>query len=252
MRRLPRAAWLAAFLALSLVGLAACSDDGDEGSSQAEFKVTPLEALKSYRFTSEILVASPALDPQTAASLLQGGTFRIKSTGIRVSPDRQQATIDADLGFLKTNIETISIAKNQWSRESGGQWQQGVPGTVSVLATSDFSPQGLFYGSAGPDSEQLTARLAGRPFTQETLAGVAARHYVLTPQGFREVFGTQNAVPETATDVTTQAEVWFSEERGVLLRVLISGKDAQQKDVLRVDVQVSDIDGASNQVEPPI
>ncbi|MBM4410052.1 MAG: hypothetical protein FJ037_01765 [Chloroflexi bacterium] len=218
----------------------------------AAFKVTSLDALKSYRFASEISVSATALEAQTAQALLQGGTFRIKASGTRVNPDRQQSQIEADLGFLKANLESISIGKERWSREPQGQWQRGVTGAASLLATSDFSPQGLFSGPAGPTSEQLTQRLEGRSFTKESLGGVTARHYVFDRQAFEEVFDTQSAVPESAADVKTQADVWFAEERGVLLRVLITGKNAQQKEVLHVDVQVSDIDAASNEVEPPM
>lgn len=250
----PRPALLGAFLVVSLLAAAGCKDGPKAAPPPAaEFKVTSLDALKSYRFTSDIFVSAGALDPQTAQTLLQGGTlFRIKTSGTRVNPDRQQSKVDADLGFLKVELETISIAKDQWSRETRGPWQRGIAGAAALLATSDFSPQGLFSGPAAPAAEQLTRRLAGRPFTKESLGGVAARHYVFDRKAFEEVFGTQSAVPESAADVKTQADVWFAEGRGVLLRVLISGKDAQQKEVLLVDVQVSDIDAASNQVEPPI
>lgn len=242
------------FLAASLLTVAGCRGGSKSKATPAPavFKVTSLDALKSYRFSSDILVSAEALDQQTAQALLQGGSFRIKASGTRVNPDRQQSKIEADLGFLKANLETVSIAKEQWSREPQGQWQRGITGAASLLATSDFSPQGLFSGPAGPTSEQLTQRLEGRAFTKESLGGVTARHYVFDRQAFEEVFGTQSAVPESAADVKTQADVWFAEERGVLLRVLITGKNAQQKEVLHVDVQVSDIDATSNKVEPPI
>lgn len=249
----PRSALLGALFAVALLAAAGC-----QGGSKADptpaagFKVTSLDALKSYRFTSDIFVSAGALDPQTAQALLQGGTFRIKTSGVRVHPDRQQSKIDADIGSLKANVETVTIAKDQWSREPQGQWQRGITGAAALLATSDFSPQGLFFGPAGPTAEQQTQRLQGRPFTKETLGGVAARHYVFDRKGFEEIFGTQSAVPESAADVKTQVDVWFAEDRGVLLRVLISGKNAQQTEVLHVDVQVSDIDDASNKVEPPI
>lgn len=239
--------------AVLLVTVSGCKGSKSKAPpAPAAFKVTSLDALKSYRFASDLFVSAEALDPQTAQALLQGGTFRIKTSGTRVNPDRQQSNIDADLGFLKVNLETVSIAKDQWSREPQGQWQRGVTGAASLLATSDFSPQGLFFGASGPTSEQLTQRLEGRPFTKEPLNGIGARHYVFDRKAFEEVFGTQSAVPASAADVTTQADVWFAEDRGVLLRVLISGKNAQQKEVLHVDVQVSDIDATSNKVEPPI
>ncbi len=247
----PRSALMGVMLlALALAG---CRGDSSTKATATPvaFKVTSLDALKSYRFASGILVSSEALDPQMAQTLLQGGTFRIKAAGAKVNPDRQQSTIDADLGFLKVNMETISIGSDQWSRPPQGQWQRGVTGAAALLATSDFGPQGLFSGSTGPNSEQLTQRLEGRAFTKETLAGVDARRYVLDRKAFEAVFGTQSAIPESAADVQTQADVWFAEKQGVLLRVLITGKDAQQKEVLHVDVQVSDIDGA-NKVEPPI
>lgn len=251
----PRTALAAVLLiAVSIATVAGCKGGAGVKATPttSEFKVTSLDALKSYRFASDILVSSEALGPQSAQALPPGGTFRIKTTGMRVNPDRQQAKIDADLGFLKVNLETVNIAKDQWSKEPQGQWQRGITGAASLLATSDFSPQGLFSGATGPTSEQLTQRLAGRPFTKDAVGGADARHYVLDRKAFEEVFGTQSAVPESAADVKTQADVWFAEDRGVLLRVLISGKDAREKEVLRVDVQVSDIDAASNKVEPPI
>ena len=239
------------FVALVSAGCKGDSSPKATATPAAGFKVTSLDALKSYRFASDILVSSEALDPQMAQTLLQGGTFRIKAAGAKVNPDRQQSTIDADLGFLKVNMETISIGSDQWSRQPQGQWQRGVTGAAALLATSDFGPQGLFSGSTGPNSEQLTQRLEGRTFTKETLAGLEARRYVLDRKAFEAVFGTQSAVPESAADVQTQADVWFAEKQGVLLRVLITGKDARQKEVLHVDVQVSEIDGA-NKVDPPI
>ena len=236
-------------LAVALVGCNAGSPKAS--ATPAAFKVISLDALKSYRFASDILVSSEALDPQMAQTLLQGGTFRIKASGARVNPDRQQSNLDADLGFLKVNLETISIGNEQWSKEPQGQWRKGVAGAAALLATSDFSPQGLFSGAAGPTSEQLTQRLQGRTFTKDTASGVVARRYVLDRKAFEEVFGTQSAVPESAADVQTQADVWFAEQQGVLLRVLITGKNAQQKEVLKVDVQVSDID-SGGEIKAPI
>ncbi|TAK80840.1 MAG: hypothetical protein EPO16_00470 [Dehalococcoidia bacterium] len=248
----PRTA-LAGLLLLAVIStLGGCGDKKGEKATSSEFKVTSLDALKSYRFASDILVSSEALPAQGAQVVPPGGTFRIKASGTRVNPDRQQATIDADLGFLKVNLETVNIAKEQWSKEPQGQWQRGITGAAALLATSDFSPQGLFSGTTGPTSDELTQRLAGRPFTKDSVGGAAARHYVFDRKAFEEVFGTQSAVPESAADVKTQADVWFAESRGVLLRVLITGKNAADKEVLRVDVQVSDIDAASNKVEPPI
>lgn len=242
------------FLAVSMAIVAGCK--GGTGAKattkSSDFKVTSLDALKSYRFASDIFVSAAALGPQSGQVLPPGGTFRIKTAGTKVNPDRQQAQIDADLGFLKVNLETVNIAKDQWSKEPQGQWQRGITGAAALLATSDFSPQGLFSGTTGPTSEELTQRLAGRPFTKDSVEGVAARHYVFDRRAFEEVFSTQSAVPESAADVKTQADVWFAESRGVLLRVLITGKNAADKEVLRVDVQVSDIDSASNKVEPPI
>jgi hypothetical protein len=238
---------------VALVG-SGCRGGGSSdatGTSSGGFKVTSLDALKSYRFSSDIMVSSEALDAQMAETLLQGGTFRIKASGTKVNPDRQQSSINADLGFLRVNLETITIGQEQWSREPQGQWQKGIGGAAALLATSDFGPEGLFSGSTGPTSEQLTQRLEGRPFTKEQFAGVDARHYVLDRAAFEAVFGTQSAVPESAADVKTQADVWFAERQGVLLRVLITGKNASQKDVLHVDVQVSDIDGA-NEVKAPM
>lgn len=253
--RAPRTALVGLVLiALSIATLAGCKKGTETTAAPAtsDFKVTSLDALKSYRFASDILVSSEALDAQSAQVMPAGGTFRIKTAGTKVNPDRQQARIDADLGFLKVNLETVNIAKDQWSKEPQGQWQRGIAGAAALLATSDFSPQGLFSGATGPTSEQLTQRLSGRPFSKDAVGGTAARRYVFDRKAFEEVFGTQSAVPESAADVKTQADVWFAEERGVLLRVLISGKNAQEKEVLRVDVQVSDIDASSNKVEPPI
>lgn len=237
---------------LFVVALTGCKSDTPKAVATAVvFKVTPLDALKSYRFDSNVFVSSEALDPQMAAALLQGGTFRVKASGTRVNPDSQQSKLDADLGFLKVNIETINIGKEQWSREPAGAWQKGIGGPAALLATSDFSPQGLISGMTGREAEQLTQRLEGRTFTKDVSGGVAARHYVFDRKAFEEVFGTQSAVPESAADVQTQADVWFAEERGVLLRVLITGKNAQQKEVLKVDVQVADID-AGVEIKAPI
>lgn len=247
-----RTALLVLITTLSMAAVAGCGGTKAKPAAPVAFKVTSLDALKSYRFASDILVSSEALGAQAAQAIPQGGTYRIKASGTHVNPDRQQSTIDADLGFLKANIETISIGKEQWSREPQGQWQRGLAGAASLLATSDLSPQGLFSGAGGPTSEQMTQRLAPRPFTTEQQGGVTARHYVFDRKAFEEVFGTQSAVPEAAADVQTQADVWFAEVKGTMLRVLITGKNAQQKEVLHVDVQVSDIDAASNKIEPPI
>lgn len=130
-----------------------------------------------------------------------------------MNPERQHSNINADLGFLRVNLETITIGQEQWSKEPQGQWEKGISGAASLLATSDFGPQGLFSGTNGPTSAQLTQRLEGRAFTREQFAGVDSRHYVLDRAAFEQVFGTQSAVPESAADVKTQADVWFAERQ---------------------------------------
>jgi len=246
-----RLSLLAVLMAVTVVAVACRGAEKPKPVAAPAFRVTSLDAVASYRYASEIVVSTEALDPRDAQALLQGSGLSVKATGVRVAPDRHQATIAADLGFIKANIETVRVGQEQWSREPQGTWQRGATGAASLLATQDFSPQGLFFGPAGTSAEELTRRLGPRPFVQERAAGLAARKYTFDRQAFEEVFGTQSAVPESAANVTTQAVVWFAEERGVLLRVLITGTTPQQKEVLRVDVQVSDVDAASNTVEPP-
>lgn len=246
-----RLSLLAILVAVVAASTACKGEEKPKPAAAPAFQVTSLDTLKSYRYASEIVVSAEALDPKDAQALLQGSGLSVKATGVRVTPDRHQATIAADLGFIKANIETIRIGQEQWSREPQGTWQRGATGAASLLATQDFSPQGLFFGPAGPSAEELTRRLGPRTYSDATVGGVAARQYTFDRQGFEGVFGTQSAVPESAANVTTRAEVWFAKERGVLLRVLITGTTPQQKEVLRVDVQVSDVDAASNTVEPP-
>lgn len=73
-----RTALLALITTLSMAAVAGCGGTKAKPAAPVAFKVTSLDALKSYRFASDILVSSEALGAQAAQAIPQGGTTASK------------------------------------------------------------------------------------------------------------------------------------------------------------------------------
>lgn len=275
-----RRAILLPLLALLALGLVACGDEPEGADSTATpgtqapgtaapgggdvpatppadaFRVASPDSLTSYRYEIEVKILPEALDQGAApAGLnLEGIEFVITGSGEVVNPDRERSKIVANLGFASLDIETITVGEDQWTRQPNGSWVRGsaVAGGGGVLGGADFSPSNIFPSATDFSFEDLSARLETVDFERVEVNGVTARHYVLTEAQFVELFHTEDSIiPDTVADTEMTAEVWFDEASGVPVRLLVVAVNAEGKEVLRLTLDLTDLDDPGIAVEPP-
>lgn len=250
---------LAAVAVLAL--LASCSGDADAEptveASAAPFRVRPLSELSGYRFTVEIVMLPQALarandlppgllGPDDDVSLHLEGTY--------VAPDREHSVTSFSLGDLMLLSETIRVGERRWSRDGEGPWREGAASEVNpILASRQYHPATIFAVGDDFSLEALSERLDAYPYTVEVVNGYTSRHYPMTSEEFEIVFQTGRQVlpPEAGSDASWVADIWIAEEQGTPVRLRMIGHNAQGQEILRVDMDMSDLGATNLVVEPP-
>lgn len=250
---------LAAVAVLGLLG--ACSDDGDGEAtpepSDALFRVRPLSELSGYRFTVDIEMLPEALaraDDLPAGLLEPGDTANLHVDGRYLAPDREQSVTSFSLGDLVLTMESIRVGERRWSRDGEGPWREGSASEVNPLLSSrQYHPATIFAVDDDFSLEALSERLDAYPYTVEVVNGYTARYYAMTSEEFEIVFqtGRQILPPEAGPDATWVADIWIAEEQGTPVRLRLTGHNAQGQEILRVDMDMSDLGATNLNIEPP-
>lgn len=252
--------WLPlAALAVAAVALVACGgDDADgtpagradggtatatsEGQGDA-FRARSPNDLDSYRYRVDVTVDAAALDSADAGLPIEGDlSFNVE--GAVVNPDREQTATSIDLGLLTLTTETIRVGADEWTRAGQGAWSTSTPSNSAGgdLLAVDISPAALFAASGNFDYHALTQRLDEHEWQEEQVNGVSARRYTFTEQQFYEVFQTEDAILPADIDATFVADIWFAQDRGVPVRLIISGTDGAGDEILRLEMNLTDMD----------
>ncbi len=270
---LPRRWLLMPALALATFALIACSggeetDPTPTGTTAAQ--VTPAAAtataestpqfaaqspqdLQSYRYRVNVTVAAEALDDSEAPTGLDlDGNLTLGLEGAVVNPDREHTSTAIDIGFLTLSTETVRVGDQEWTRAGQGAWSASTSGEgAEALFDADFSPASIFTTSADFDYEALTARLEEHGWKDEEVNGVRARHYSFTEEEFYSTFETDEAVLPADIDATFTADIWLAEDLGVPVRMLIVGVDGAGTEILRLEMDVTDIN-SQIAIDPPV
>jgi hypothetical protein len=251
---------LAAGLAFGLVAVACSSSDSD-----AEATAAPLASpddLESFRFEliAEITGAGDLLgdDSAGASGLSVDFDATLEASGAVVAPDRTQAQIKADLGFISLDIESITIGDRSWSREPGADWvEAGAGNGVSDLGF-DLAPTDLFGSTDDADLADLRDILAERAGSREDVNGVDAVRYELTLDDIREQIES-NPDLGSVTDLEGLGDLtlamWLERESGIPVRLLLeatgSPEDGSGEAVIRLEMNLTDLNSDSIEIEAP-
>jgi len=199
------------------------------GGSNADATPAPISSpaeLDSFRFAITMNIESSG-SPTGSPGFSTDANISVKASGAAVAPDRSQATIEADLGFLRVNLETITVGERTWSREPGGEWTEGADDPMG------FGDLGLNPSTMLTEDEESIAelqslidRLEG---TRENVNERSAMRYELTQEQIRELAQDPDfadmfeGFEETLGEGDLNMKMWFDMETGVPLRMIIDG-----------------------------
>ncbi len=255
------AATLVALMAALLA--AACSGgSGSEATPEATaaasgFRVTNLDDLTGYRFNVTVTLDPEGLDAANIPpGLLQPGQkFGLTLTGAALAPDREQSTTTFALGDLSLAMESVRVGDRMWTREGDGPWRESAATDAAspLVAEFEYRPSAIFRASDDYSLDDLTARLGTLTHTMERVNGHEARRYTMTPEQFREVFQSDQEVlpPEAGPDATFVADLWFAEALGTPLRMVIVGQNGAGQEILRLEMDMTDLNAPDISIEPP-
>lgn len=245
------------------LALVACSSGADNEATPVAtaaadgFRVTRLDDLSGYRFNVKVTLDPEGLDASNIPpGLLQPGqTFGLTLTGAALAPDREHSITTFALGDLSLAMESIRVGGRMWTREGDGPWRESAATDAAspLVAEFEYRPSAIFR--AGPDYslDDLTARLGTLTHRIERVNGHEARRYTMTPDQFREVFQSDQQVlpPEAGPDATFVADLWFAEALGTPLRMVISGTNGAGREILRLEMDMTDLNAPDIAIEPP-
>lgn len=248
----------AAAILLAAVGtLGACSgDEADEATPTPTVTATPgllvasPHALDSYRYTVRVSALLGALSAETPDALADQ-SVSVEIEGSRINPDREQSTSSVELGPVALTVETVLIGDQQWVRDGTRPWAESAGGGMDILGGMDFRPAALFSDDDAEYSA-LAERLAAYPSTADTIDGMATLHFTFTQEEFFEVFQDQGQLVPPDVDAALAADVWLSEEFGTPVRLLVVGTASDGTEVLRLQLDLHDLNGDEIAIEPPI
>jgi hypothetical protein len=258
-RRLAKAGGVLAVVGLLTALAVACGGGGESegsptpsptGEDAALAPCNALEALKSYRYSLDLMLESPDL-AETPGEVRPTPTITLEprfDTAVRFdyaidaafeAPDRTEAVITAGSG---DSFTMIVIGDEAWA-ELAGQWkaqQNEIP-----YRPPDICEAVLF----DLDLSQVEPQ-------EEKVNDVESLHYSLSqasaPQAMAKIFGASSdmAVLIQALDV----ELWLAEKDGWPTRLDIAGSgfysDGRELRV-HISIDISDANSDDIRVEPP-
>ena len=252
-RRWIKPRWaLAGFVAFGALALA-CSGGDDAAQATPAPLASPAD-MQSFRYE---VVAELSGDGPAGGALSVNLDFSISASGAVIVPDRQQSRIQADLGFLKLDIESIQIGDRSWTREPGGDWSSDASAAFGGLGDFDLSPTSLFGDEADDaDLQVLQGLLDTLDGKRETVNGVAAIGYTLDAEEFAESFGALAAgegVPGLDGQGEMRVEVWIAVASGFPVRLVLEGTSVEEgaEGDFRLELNITDINSDDIEIEPP-
>jgi hypothetical protein len=173
--------------------------------------------------------------------------------GSYVAPDSHEFTVAGRAAGTAVDLEVVIIDDEAWIREPGGDWTPRTRTEVESLtfastANASFLEQYPEFLEALADLDGESDTVGGRDAVRYDQAGESA-------SAFMRVFGTSsdNLQLGDIEDLT----IWIDEETGHLLRASFSatGENVDlpgDSVAITIDVEISDVDEESIEIEPPI
>lgn len=256
---LPLAAALAAVALLAAL-LGACTGDEPDTASttpgttaaepEPDILVTSPASLHSYRYEVTVEAIFEALSAE-APEALAGQAVTLTVQGERINPDQERTISSGGIGPITFEAEIVRIGSQQWVREGTRPWTESAAGGMDVLVGVDFRPAALFVDD--PDEyAALSRRLADYTSTRETLDGIVTRHFTFTEDEFFEVFQGQGDIVPPDVEAELAADIWLSEELGAPVRLLVTGSASDGTEVLRLQLDIRDLNDETIEISPPI
>jgi hypothetical protein len=253
-KRLP-ALLLAGTAMLGLLAAACGGGDGDADATPAPI-ASPGD-LQSFRFALTMEIGGMGA-PTGSPGVTTDTSFNVDASGSFVAPDRAQAAVSADLGFIQVDLETIGIGDQTWTREPGGEWTLG-GGAADELGLGDLgNPADILAAEEDEEAfrelQTLLDRLEGE---RESVNGVNAMRYNLTQADLEEL----SQDPELASmfegfeelgDTKLDMSMWFDIATGVPVKVEMSGTSTEEgvEGTVRLEFNLTDLN-SDIEIEPP-
>ena len=229
------------------------------GGSNADATPAPISSpaeLDSFRFAIVMDIETSG-SPTDNPGVSTNANINLNASGAAVAPDRSQATIEADLGFLQVNLETITIGEQTWSREPGGEWTEGAEDPLGV-GDLGLNPSTILTEDEESFAElqSLVDQLEG---TRESVNDRDAIRYDLTEEQLRELAADPEfadmfeGFEEQVGEGTLEMQMWFDIETGVPLRLLIDGASEAGgvEGTVNVEFNLTDLNEDIS-IEPPV
>jgi hypothetical protein len=184
-------------------------------------------------------------------------SFDVTASGAVVTPDRAQATVKADLGFIQMDLETITIGDQTWTREPGAEWQLGGV-EDDLLGMGELAdPEAILTEEDEAAMQDLQSVLDRLESTRERVNDRDAIRYDLTDEKLRELAEDPELADlfegiEEMGDADLDMALWFDIETGVPLRVTLKGTGVEEGVEGTVDMELNLTDvNADISIEPP-
>jgi hypothetical protein len=206
-----------------------------------EVTTAPAEAfakLKSYRVNMRFALQGTAAEAPEALAMGIEGAF--------VAPDRSQIHVNAHVGEVELEEESITVGEQSWVK-AGENWVEGQP----EFPLSDLSPGSLLEGLG---AEQL--RLL-KP-SKETTNGVDCLRYsinqadVETLRGLGALLGQDGGLENLPEEFNVG--LWLAEDGGWPVRVTMTARgvmDGGEEMSLNFSLDVTDANDPDIRIEPP-
>jgi len=211
----------------------------EEGA--AEVTSGPTEAfakLESYRMNMRLMMEGTTAEEPGALALDLEGAF--------IAPDRSQTHVNARVGDIELEEESISVGGQTWVK-TGDNWVEGEP----QLQLGDFSP-GSLLEELGPDDLRLL-----KP-SKETINGVDSLRYnidqadVETLRSLGALLGQDGSLENLPEEFNV--DLWLAEDGGWPVRVTMAARgvmDSGNEMSLDFSMDVTDVNDPGIEIEPP-
>jgi hypothetical protein len=216
----------------------AAATPGEEALGVAMAPAQAFAKLKSYRVNAQLTLEGTAAEGPQALALGVEGAF--------VAPDRSQVHVNADVGGVKLEEESITVGGQAWVK-TGGNWVEGDP----QFKLGDVSPASLLECL---DAEQLQRF---KP-SKQTVNGVDTLRYSIDQAGI-EALGCsgavlgQGAAPEGLPEDSSM-ELWLAENGGWPVRLTVTARGVMERGEemnLNFSLDVTDANDPDISIEPP-
>lgn len=252
---------LARALAVALAGislvLAGCRG-GSPSPTPVPTERAGLQALRSYRWTTDLRADSSLFDQSKAPEALRSSSFVLKAhvDGERVLPDREHSRTVVEPAAIGTR-ESVTVGEGRWNRIGNGPWRVGEEAFPAARAyfggTATLSARTILEAEETPSSVQLRTEMVSMSYRQESVPTGPARCYTLSPEQAASILGDAALNPFTMLTTLPAVRIDFcvDEGRNVLVGLRVAGDTTTQAEAFLLDIHVTEMEPPGLRIDPP-